>query len=110
MPQGELAFPYPDEGFWALSAPMNHSVFAARSLFMKGQVPSNTTGGSSDQPVLQMFVPMGSAEVATDPPYFSCLAFACPEGATQVTMALPYFWECDDGHCKGGEKFECKER
>ena len=33
--QGELAFPYPDKGFWALSAPTNHSVLSNRTLFLK---------------------------------------------------------------------------
>ena len=33
--QGELAFPYPEKGYWALSAPTNLSEISNRSLFLK---------------------------------------------------------------------------
>ncbi len=33
--QGELAFPYPEKGYWALSGPTNRSTISSRSLFLK---------------------------------------------------------------------------
>ncbi len=69
--QGVDALPFPEEGYWAITQKTGYGALA--------QKPSIASSGSSDLPVLQTFDPFGSVEVATDPPYFSCLASRAPK-------------------------------